>query len=493
MRVGVITFHFVHNQGAVLQCWASQTVLEKLGHEVCIIDYRPEYHTVRYAPFKNPFAYARWYWRRFQNRRTAKRIVLTMRSFVRCLTMNVKGADRRKEELFASFRQKNLKLSRPYKSLHALQKNPPALDACMSGSDQLWNPNLLDHEYDPAYFLDFGETEMCRFTYAVSAGKVPTDAEAQQVRSLCERMDAVSLREYDADMIRAINRSVDICIDPTLLLDEHEYAAIEAEPIEKEPYIFVYGFENTYGLHLALETAQKRYGCRVVNGSPERIHFGKSAKAANAYAPDVFLSYIRNACCVVTNSFHGTALSIVYKKKFITVSHSTRGSRMTQLLDRLGLTYCLWGSDDFDFEREIDYADAYERMEKLRAHALNYIKDALNRKADDRFADDRESYIPREIRLRPSQSSVRYVHKGADNSKPLPRLYEDRENCCGCSACFAVCPVQAIVMQPDREGFLYPTVDAQKCVRCYRCIAVCAFKEDQRMRGYMKGADEACP
>lgn len=69
--------------------------------------------------------------------------------------------------------------------------------------------------------------------------------------------------------------------------------------------------------------------------------------------------------------------------------------------------------------------------------------------------------------------------------KDLPEIYKKRENCCGCTACFAVCPVQAIRMLPDEEGFLYPVVDAKVCVRCYKCLSVCAFKEAQKEKGYL--------
>lgn len=68
--------------------------------------------------------------------------------------------------------------------------------------------------------------------------------------------------------------------------------------------------------------------------------------------------------------------------------------------------------------------------------------------------------------------------------KALPEIYKKRENCCGCTACYAICPVQAIKMLPDEEGFLYPVVDAEKCIRCYKCLSVCAFKEAQREKGY---------
>ncbi|MDD4509935.1 MAG: 4Fe-4S dicluster domain-containing protein [Oscillospiraceae bacterium] len=66
----------------------------------------------------------------------------------------------------------------------------------------------------------------------------------------------------------------------------------------------------------------------------------------------------------------------------------------------------------------------------------------------------------------------------------LPVLFNEKENCCGCSACYAICPVEAISMEPDEEGFLYPAVDAGKCIRCYKCLAVCRFKEEQRIKGY---------
>lgn len=63
-----------------------------------------------------------------------------------------------------------------------------------------------------------------------------------------------------------------------------------------------------------------------------------------------------------------------------------------------------------------------------------------------------------------------------NNNKPIPVLYERKEECCGCTACYAICPKNAISMQPDEEGFLYPIIDEGKCVRCYQCLKVCPIK-----------------
>lgn len=57
--------------------------------------------------------------------------------------------------------------------------------------------------------------------------------------------------------------------------------------------------------------------------------------------------------------------------------------------------------------------------------------------------------------------------------KPLPILFENKAECSGCGACFSICPVQAIAMQEDAEGFEYPAVDDSKCIRCYKCTDVC--------------------
>lgn len=79
--------------------------------------------------------------------------------------------------------------------------------------------------------------------------------------------------------------------------------------------------------------------------------------------------------------------------------------------------------------------------------------------------------------------------RGPKQGKPahdgIPALTEPKGSCCGCSACCSACPAGAIRMEPDEEGFLYPVIDGEKCIRCGRCLSVCAFKKAQREKGFL--------
>lgn len=59
----------------------------------------------------------------------------------------------------------------------------------------------------------------------------------------------------------------------------------------------------------------------------------------------------------------------------------------------------------------------------------------------------------------------------------LPELYTMKSECCGCTACLAICPQNAITMKEDEEGFEYPVVDENMCIRCYGCIKVCPVRK----------------
>lgn len=119
------------------------------------------------------------------------------------------------------------------------------------------------------------------------------------------------------------------------------------------------------------------------------------------------------------------------------------------------------------FERLYQYADS------------TYLPDSSQPNPEENYEITTGKYTP--------HASTRYMNvvigsngmaksRGVDTDKKLPELYGKREDCCGCTACYAICPAGAIVMRPCEEGFLYPVVKADECVRCYKCIGVCPIK-----------------
>ena len=71
---------------------------------------------------------------------------------------------------------------------------------------------------------------------------------------------------------------------------------------------------------------------------------------------------------------------------------------------------------------------------------------------------------------------IKIENNGERGMSKVPQLYSDKSECCGCTACYSICPVGAISMLADEEGFLYPRIDDNKCIRCRKCVKVCAIK-----------------
>lgn len=148
---------------------------------------------------------------------------------------------------------------------------------------------------------------------------------------------------------------------------------------------------------------------------------------------------------------------------------------------------------------------------------------------DGKYLPDSSQHLPIDPSKYSPHESTRYMNIVlSKNGEPikegndLPKLYDKRENCCGCTACYSICPMSntdrpevarkydtegnplkieflfgysgtketyehtgAITMLPDEEGFLYPVVDAEICIHCNMCLTVCAFKEAQKGKGYL--------
>ncbi|MBR4905239.1 MAG: polysaccharide pyruvyl transferase family protein [Clostridia bacterium] len=384
MKVGIITFHFPFNYGAVLQCYALSRKLELLGNEPQVINYCPWYHQNRYASYKNPFYYANR-----QLHAPAKNVFVRVHNGVKGFRDTVRSWKDAKpklirEETFDAFRKANLRETRTYRSLRALRLSPPKCDLYIAGSDQLWNSKLTDNRFDPAYFLQFGRKKTKRATYAVGSYFQDPQAAKAEIAPMLRKLDAISLREikFLPDVREASMGAVPIHIDvdPTLLLPPEAYEALMPKELpERDPFILVYTMPgpaqkqvNEAAKKLAAKTELKLID---INGNPNAEN--RKIEDQRICSPGEFLWYFKNAAFIVTNSFHGTVFSVLFRKRFAVILHKETGNRASELLDKLGLSH-RYTDQTNDVMRILglasDWNAAHAAIAKLRAESERYLR-----------------------------------------------------------------------------------------------------------------------
>ncbi len=360
MKIGIITFHYADNYGAVFQTYALQTYLRSLGHEVGIIDYRSD--DILYGGRL----------RLSLSRRAIKANIYAL--YIRLLNMRRGSAQGSEGTGFDSFRKVFLAVSpRRYTSFAELRDDPPRCDAYICGSDQIWNPPI-HVGVDPAYYLDFAPAGRRRIAYAASFGRNDIEPEYRaEMTRLLKKMDALSVREKNgADLVeRFTGRSAAWHPDPTLLLDD--YDAITTAPAESG-YLFTYILREKEWVEKANRLVADKLQAPVIDPHRKKM------------SPTEWIGYIRNAKFVVTNSFHGTVFSIIFGKPFVTVGltgkKASLNDRMLSLLGRIGLDGRFLAAYDETtllrlVETPVDWEAAHSRLKEWRAEAQRYLTGAL--------------------------------------------------------------------------------------------------------------------
>ncbi|MBE5965891.1 MAG: polysaccharide pyruvyl transferase family protein [Lachnospiraceae bacterium] len=387
MKIGIITFHFAENYGAVLQCYALQQYFANLECPVEIINYRPDYHTVEYAAFLSP--YKRFKKDLYKNREykgsdKMKRIVKGQLLNLRDLFYRDKI--RKKRQAFLDFEAQYLKETREYKTLEEIQRNPPECDAYISGSDQLWNPKLTNDQLDRAYFLDFGDLAVKRLTYAVSACQLDVNKYRKQLKKLLSNLDGISLREdrKRADLSKIYDGDIVCNIDPTLLHKKELYDEIRTKEKQETDYLLLLLFskESQRKLNKVLAgiTAELQVKPLIFHPTVSRMKWDVPVITPVGVGPSEYISYIANAKYIITDSFHCTAFSIIYKKEFITLPLKGRGERMIELLSGLQLEDRIANTEEDLLKlihRKLDYSRTDELLEAAKEKTDHYFKKYL--------------------------------------------------------------------------------------------------------------------
>lgn len=319
--------------------------------------------------------------------------------------------------------------------------------AFVCGSDQVWNPRYRD--VSPMRFLTFAPKE-ARIALSPSFGvaEIP-DTRKELYRQMLDDFVYLSVREESgAEIIRTLTgKEVPVLIDPTLSMTAEEWDVIAKKP--------EYAPENSFLLTYFLGNKDKK--CEeIIRGLAQKqkliiVDLAEIAKAEYyLYDPAEFLWLIKHASYICTDSFHGSVFSIIYHKEFSVFLRNESGfskdSRVTTLLKKLELQDALWTGER---QEKLDYDKADMFLDKERKLFQEYLKNSLENVSDVSIETD-------------------YFYQDVEQWNE-----KDKYHCTGCGGCQYVCPVQAIKMKKDEEGFVYPIINPQKCIHCRKCVSYC--------------------
>lgn len=361
MKVGIIT-KIGKNYGALLQAYALRRVCEKKGAEAHVIKYTPKMS-------RDSYKVCKYKWR-------FRGTIVNIQSLLH-YSENKKSSER-----FLKFRDDEFDFLGNYNSYEEMKALPPVCDVYISGSDQVWNPDI---SFDKAFYFSCIQKENVKLTsYAASIGlqALPSELKSEFTRRL-NRFDYISVREKQAqNILSELGIKSDVAPDPTLLLDKEEWNSIANETI-KTPYILCYFVSYPKGIEKVVEDVKKKYGenYSVVNlmTSEDSSKIG-DVKIRNA-GPREFLGLFKNASFVITSSFHGTVFSIINRKPFVTTLYRSTSSRVVELLQNLSLENRIISPDKYDvhtmFDEKIYDGDFDKRISTLQQVGNDTIKKIL--------------------------------------------------------------------------------------------------------------------
>lgn len=322
MKIGLITIYHVPNYGSVLQTYATQKLLEQMGHECVVIQYN----------YRNDEFFAKQGLKR--NR---------FKEWQLDYTPHLKSAKLNR------FRKSKFNFSQKIETYSELEAfDWSSFDCFIVGSDQVWNTKFLLG--DPAFLLTFAPYDKPRISLSSSFAMKSLPLEFKPIfKDELSRFKALSVREKNGvEIIQNelnINKDVKITLDPTLLLSKDEWLACVARSSfkKKRPYILVYmwtyAFEPRPYILRVIEHFQKKMSTDVVvlEGHRELLGLQCPFIDANRSSVPEFIDLFAKADLVITSSFHGTAFAVNFGIPLVSIVPDGDGDdRQSSLLNLIG-------------------------------------------------------------------------------------------------------------------------------------------------------------
>lgn len=344
MKIALLTIWKVCNFGAEMQTYATVKALQRLGHDVIVIDYR------------------------LNEPRRVKDFIVT---FFDSLTPS--------SHKFNLFWDAYIPSTKHYYSSAELKANPPKADLYLVGSDQVWNP-AITKEKCLDFFFSFLQSKERRSAYASSFGcsKWPTDKLlTDRVKEKLLLFENVSCREQTGvEILKDIFGLTATCVlDPTLLFSG--YPELTGEIVAKETFVY-YPLFGGQEMDFFCKEIASMLNLKFIDNN--RHKYWLNGRIWDRPSVAEWVRNFAEAKYVATQSFHGTAFSLIYKKQFFTVYSGNKVSRIADLLDSLGILDRLYPSVEAarearPWETPIDYVEVDKRLCEMRRTSWDYLKD----------------------------------------------------------------------------------------------------------------------
>lgn len=362
MKVGILTFHCAHNYGAVLQCYALQETLKNMGHDVEVIDYRPQYLITPYQRFN-----IRWFLR--------KNIFKVIKRIFREIYLYRIRKNRYNN--FNQFITNHFNLSKE------IENNiiPDNYDIYIIGSDQVWN-KYITNGIDPIFWGEFRKSSTQEIiTYAASMEASEISKEDQsKIKKLLENFNYISVREETLKqlLVKITEKNIEVVLDPTLIANPRIWDQIIIPSQKKRRYILLYQyFKNKNILRIANRIATQ-INAEVLNITTDFLTKDiDNSVSLYDISPEAFLGYFKDASLIITPTFHGTAFSIIFNRPFYFVKlKDTENTRVNTLLTNLQLSNRIINETDTPVFNDLDYSQANIKLNDLREKSINFLKKA---------------------------------------------------------------------------------------------------------------------
>lgn len=376
MKVGTLTFHTGTNYGSILQAVALPVAVKKLGHDCQILNYHP--------------STARNWMLKFRNHSVKATLEYKINEFAGKIHQKTNREQINNGRAFDDFRDKYVSMTARYGNIKELVSIANEFDALICGSDQIWNP----YYFDPVYYLGFVNDPEKKIAYAPSFGvdSIPP-ARKSRVSKCLNQFKYLSVREGRGKQLveELTGQKAALLADPTLLLSVEEWDKM-ACPIDEgadKPYVLCYFLSKNPEYFVMAEKIARAFSYEIKVIPMVAGDFSNEHVIRKTVGPGEWITLVKNAAFVLTDSFHCSVFSILYHRSFYTFQrfkgNDGRGqnSRIINLLESANFTDRVVSTQTEEFSvtliEEERFKTAEERMRPMIAESKNWLQCALDR------------------------------------------------------------------------------------------------------------------